>query len=82
MDYLKVINFLSMIHHTIAKILVLIGALNWGLVGASNFLGRQINLVEYIFVENLNAPTIADTIYILVGLAAVIMIINMLTNRS
>lgn len=48
--------------HKIATILVVVGALNWGLVGAFNF-----NLVNYIFK---NFKTIEKLIYILVGIAA------------
>lgn len=46
----------------IAMILVIIGGINWGLVGASEY-----NLVESIF----GTDTITKIIYILVGLAAV-----------
>lgn len=47
-------------------VLVIIGGLNWGLVGAIN-----IDLVQLIFG---GYPTVARIIYILVGLAAVYMI--------
>lgn len=53
---------------TIAKILVLIGALNWGLVGIANF-----NLVAAIFGE-LNL--VSRIIYILVGISAVFLVIS------
>lgn len=46
----------------IAFILVTIGALNWGLVGAFGF-----NLVEWIFTSAL----LLKWVYILVGLSAV-----------
>lgn len=49
----------------IAFILVVVGGLNWGLVGAFQF-----NLVEAIF----GMGTIANVIYILVGLSALYMI--------
>jgi len=45
----------------IALILVLIGGINWGLVGALNF-----NLVEVIF-----GSLISSIIYIIVGIAAI-----------
>jgi len=47
---------------TIALILVIVGGLNWGLVGL-----MQYNLVEAI----LGQTTLAAIVYILVGLAAV-----------
>ncbi len=46
----------------ITKILVIIGAINWGLVGAFNF-----NLVETIFSTGI----FTNIIYILVGLSGV-----------
>lgn len=50
----------------ICYILIIIGALNWGLVGALNF-----NLVEYFF----NQGAITRTLYIIIGIAAIISII-------
>lgn len=49
--------------HMIAWILVIVGALNWGLVGVADF-----NLVDKIFGMG---STLAKIIYILVGLSAV-----------
>lgn len=49
----------------IAFILVIVGALNWGLVGVAEF-----NLVTMIFGEG----TLASIIYILVGLSALVLI--------
>ncbi len=46
----------------ITKILVIIGAINWGLVGAFDF-----NLVETIF----GSGTFTNILYILVGLSGV-----------
>ncbi|MDQ5930436.1 MAG: uncharacterized protein QG594_2224 [Bacteroidota bacterium] len=50
----------------IAFILVIIGALNWGLVGAADF-----NLVSMIFGEG---STIGNIVYILVGLSALVLV--------
>ena len=52
----------------IAGILLIIGGINWGLVGAFNF-----NLVQSIFGSNV----FTDIIYILVGLAGIYMIFGM-----
>lgn len=49
--------------HLIALILVIVGGLNWGLVGAFDF-----NLVDTIFGE---ASALSRIVYVLVGLAAV-----------
>jgi len=47
----------------VAYILVLVGALNWGLVGAFNF-----NLVAFIFGAT---SLLSKVVYILVGLSAI-----------
>ncbi len=48
-------------------ILVIVGALNWGLVGAFN-----VDLVQLIFGS---LPMIAKIIYVLVGISAIVQII-------
>ena len=57
MKYLNIITLL----------LIIVGGINWGLVGAAQF-----NLVDTLFAS---APGIAKIVYILVGLAAVYQII-------
>lgn len=49
---------------TITKILVIVGGLNWGLVGAANF-----NLVAAIFGAD---SALSKVVYVLVGISAVI----------
>lgn len=60
MRLLKILN-------TIALILVVVGGLNWGLVGAFDF-----NLVSTILGEG----SIANIVYILVGLSAILVAVN------
>ena len=52
---------------TIAYILLLIGGINWGLIGAFDF-----NLVAYLFGEG---TMLARSIYTIVGIAALISIV-------
>ena len=52
----------------IALILTIIGALNWGLIGFFGF-----NLVSFLFGE---ASLLTQIIYILVGISAVIAILD------
>ncbi len=52
----------------IASLLIIIGALNWGLIGICNF-----NLVEYIFKKKY-----ARIIYILVGIAGLYSILYLI----
>ena len=54
---------------TIAFVPVIIGALNWGLVG----IDPSYNLIEKLFDgDKGNNPTIRKVIYIVVGVAAVV----------
>jgi uncharacterized protein len=53
--------------NVIAMVLLIIGGLNWGLVGLANY-----NAIERIFYA---APVIAKIIYILAGLAAIYAIV-------
>jgi len=53
--------------NTLAMILLVVGGLNWGLVGAFNF-----NLVTTIFGDTM----LTTIVYILVGLSAVLVAIN------
>ena len=57
---MKVLNY-------IAAILLIVGGLNWGLVGLADF-----NLVTAIF----HSPAIERIVYILVGLSAIWWIVN------
>lgn len=54
--------------HMIAWILVMVGALNWGLVGLGGFLGGNWNVVSMILGS---WPMIEQLVYVLVGLSAV-----------
>jgi uncharacterized membrane protein YuzA (DUF378 family) len=51
----------------IAKILLIVGGLNWGLVGIGGFAGRDLNVVNMLLGS---WPQVVWVVYILVGLAA------------
>ncbi|MCB9809547.1 DUF378 domain-containing protein [Candidatus Peribacteria bacterium] len=57
--------------HSAAWILVLVGALNWGLVGLGSFFGGNWNVVNLIFGS---VPVLESIIYLLVGIAGVLML--------
>ena len=57
----------------IAWILVLVGALNWGLVGLGHFVGSDLNLVKLALGS---WPAVEAVVYILVGLAAIMVIVG------
>lgn len=52
----------------LAMILVIVGALNWGLVGVGGLLDSNLNLVNLIFGFS---PAVENIVYLLVGLAGV-----------
>ena len=54
--------------HMVAWILVMVGGVNWGLVGLGGFMGSDWNLVHMILGS---MPKLEWIVYILVGLAAV-----------
>lgn len=55
----------------ITKMLVIIGGVNWGLVGVGLFLDMNLNLVSMLLGS---WPMVEDIVYIVVGVAAVLMI--------
>jgi uncharacterized membrane protein YuzA (DUF378 family) len=55
----------------VAGALVIIGAINWGLVGLGAFLNLNLNVVNLIFGR---ISYLEEVIYVLVGLAGVAMI--------
>jgi len=52
-----------------ALVLVIVGGLNWALVGLFYF-----DLVSYVFIQLLNIVMLARTVYVLVGVAALYLI--------
>ncbi|HEV7702022.1 MAG TPA: DUF378 domain-containing protein [Candidatus Paceibacterota bacterium] len=57
----------------LGKILLLIGGLNWGLVGIGMLMGSNLNVVNLILG---GMPTLEAIVYILVGVGAVMKIIG------
>lgn len=53
--------------HGIAFILIIIGALNWGLMAIGYFLGSNWNVVNLILGS---VPVVENVVYLLVGLSA------------
>ncbi|MDE0243163.1 MAG: DUF378 domain-containing protein [Candidatus Kaiserbacteria bacterium] len=63
--------------HKIAMILVLIGALNWGLVGVTGlFMDEYFNLVEYLASDLIGLQVLENIIYVIVGVSAVILSVS------
>ncbi|MBU2213995.1 DUF378 domain-containing protein [Patescibacteria group bacterium] len=57
----------------IAKILVLIGALNLGLMGVGDFIGADLDVVGMVLGS---WPTVVSVFNVLVGLGAVVMLVK------
>ncbi|MBN1494672.1 DUF378 domain-containing protein [Candidatus Peregrinibacteria bacterium] len=53
----------------VALVLVIVGGLNWALVGLFYF-----DLVSWLFVQTLNLLIVARIVYVLVGVAALYLI--------
>lgn len=52
----------------VVKLLLVIGALNWGLVGIGGFMGQDLNVVHLALGS---IPALEWIIYLLVGVAGV-----------
>lgn len=63
-----------------AVVLVVVGALNWGLVGLSFFLQANLNVVNQIFVPMF--PAGEAIIYLLVGIAGLYLIYSIARSDS
>lgn len=61
----------------ISGLLVIIGALNWGLVG-----GFEFNLVDWLFLELSDLAIVARVVYVLVGLAGLYSLVAMFTCKG
>jgi len=53
----------------IACVLLVVGGLNWGLVGLGGFLGQELNVVKLVLGQ---WPQVEWVVYLLVGVSAVL----------
>lgn len=58
----------------LAYVILVIGAINWGIYGVSRFFNKSFDLIAWIFGNGsasglINVPTIGYVIYVLVGLS-------------
>lgn len=61
---------------TVSKWLVIVGSLNWGLVGLGGFVGSDLNVVKLI-LGGVAGGVLANVVYLLVGLSALYMLWGM-----
>lgn len=65
----------------VAKWLVLIGGINWGLVGVGNIAGgKNLNLV-WMLLGGFAGGVVANLVYLLVGLSALYMLYAMFGKK-
>ena len=57
----------------IAHVLVIVGALNWGLIGLGHFMSQDLNVVGMILGS---MPELEAIVYVLVGLSGVWMLMK------
>jgi len=57
-----------------AKVLVIIGGLNWGLVGVGMLMGQSVDAWNVVHMLLGSWPVVEGIVYLLVGVAAVIKI--------
>ena len=62
----------------LALVLIIIGGINWGLVGLGMLMGSDWNLVNMIFGS---WPMIEGIVYLLVGISAVVSIFGCKCNK-
>ena len=62
--------------HSIAFILVVIGGLNWGLVGLGNLLGNTADSWNVVRMLLGQWATVEGIVYVLVGLSAILLAVG------
>lgn len=50
-------------------VLVVVGAINWGLEGLGYFVGENLNVVNLLLEQTAGLPEAENAVYLLVGLA-------------
>ena len=60
----------------VSKWLVVIGGLNWGLVGLGAFVGTDLNVVK-LLLGGVAGGVVANVVYLLVGLSAAYALMGM-----
>ncbi|MBI2144430.1 DUF378 domain-containing protein [Candidatus Woesearchaeota archaeon] len=65
---------------TVSKWLVLVGGLNWGLVGVGGFAGSDLNVVKLV-LGSIAGGAIEKVVYVLVGLSALYMLYGMFGKK-
>ncbi len=59
--------------HKLGFVLIIVGALNWGLVGVGGFVGSDLNVVHLVLGS---WPMVEWLVYVLVGVSAVLEVVG------
>ena len=65
----------------VAKWLVVIGGINWGLVGVGGFINQPKLNVVWTLLGNIAKGAVANVVYVLVGLSALYMLYSMFGKK-
>ena len=57
----------------LAKILIIVGSINWGLIGLGNFFSTDLNVVHMVLG---GMPQVEWVVYILVGLSGILCLLK------
>ena len=57
----------------VSKVLLIVGGLNWGLVGIGMFMNTNLNIVNLLFGS---WPVVEGLVYVLVGASAVVKLVG------
>lgn len=76
----------NMIHYSISQFLIVVGALDLGVVGFTGLFGRygygdRFSVIGYVGDTLLGIPAVSDILYAIIGIAALIVLIIMM-DRS
>lgn len=63
----------------VATLLVVVGAVNWGLIGLGGFMGQDLNVVNMLLMS---WPEVEWVVYILVGLSGLWLVWDWYTRMS
>lgn len=62
--------------HAVSFLLVIIGAINWGLVGFGTLMGNDMNAWNVVHVLLGAWPQVESIVYVLVGASAVVLLFS------
>ncbi len=65
----------------VCKILLLVGGINWGLMGVGALMGNDMNAWNVVHMILVSVPTLEAIVYVLVGVAALLKIFGCKCNK-